>query len=302
MTKSPPMPPSGGLFSLELPFVTISSTYASGEIRAPHSCRTAWISDVHLGTRASNVAALLQFLRDYDCDKLYIVGDLIDVWQLRRGIFWPQQQNDVIQKILRKARKGVPIVYIPGNHDEFVSSFCGSYGNISIQKHAVHKTAAGQRILIIHGHELDTVVQNVRWLAFAGDVGYQFLLSLNPAINFFRRRFGLGYWSLSAYAKKRVKDAVNFIGEFEKAVVRYAERFSVDAVLCGHIHSASISQFGRVTYYNCGDWVESCTALIERYDGMIELVKYPAFPAPSRADVDMINPGAAFRSTALSRG
>jgi len=287
MTKSPLAARSGGLFSLqELPFATSSSTYAPGEIRAPHSCRAAWISDVHLGTRASNVGALLQFLRDYDCDKLYIVGDLIDVWQLRRGIFWPQQQNDVIQKILRKARKGVPVVYIPGNHDEFVSSFCGSYGNISIQKHAIHKTAAGQRILIIHGHELDTVVQNVRWLAFAGDVGYQFLLSLNPAINLIRRRFGLGYWSLSAYAKKRVKDAVNFIGEFEKAVVRYAEKFSVDAVLCGHIHSASIRQFGRVTYYNCGDWVESCTALVERHDGTIELVKYPAFPAPSRIDVE----------------
>lgn len=270
---------AGGLFSLqELPFAAYSYAGPPGEFPATHSCRAAWISDVHLGTRASNVGALLQFLRDYDCDKLYIVGDLIDVWQLRRGIFWPQQQNDVIQKILRKARKGVPVVYIPGNHDEFVSAFCGSYGNISIQKHAIHKMATGQRILIIHGHELDTVVQNAKWLAFAGDVGYQFLLSLNPAINFFRHRLGLGYWSLSAYAKKRVKDAVNFIGEFEKAVVRYAEKFSVDAVLCGHIHSASIHQFGRVTYYNCGDWVESCTALVERHDGTIELVRYPPFP------------------------
>jgi UDP-2,3-diacylglucosamine pyrophosphatase LpxH len=293
MAKSPPMPQSSELFSLQdLPFVRSSSTYALGEVRTGRSCRTAWISDVHLGTRASNVGALLQFLRDYDCDKLFIVGDLIDVWQLRRGIFWPQQQNDVIQKILRKARKGVPVVYIPGNHDEFVSTFCGSYGNISIQKRAIHKTADGQRILIIHGHELDTVVQNVRWLAFAGDVGYQFLLSLNPAINFVRRRFGLGYWSLSAYAKKRVKDAVNFIGEFEKAVVRYAEKFSVDAVLCGHIHSASVHQFGRVTYYNCGDWVESCTALVEHHDGTIELVRYPPLPSSPRtkAEIDLGHP------------
>ena len=220
----------------------------------------------------------MRFLRDYDCEKLYVVGDLIDIWQLRRGRYWPQQHNDVIQKILRKARKGVPVVYIPGNHDEFVSRFAGSYGNISIQEHAIHVTADGRRILVIHGHELDTVVQNAKWLAYLGDAGYQFLLSLNPAINFVRRRFGLGYWSLSAYAKKRVKDAVSFIGEFEKAIGRYAEKFSVDAVLCGHIHSAAIHELGNITYYNSGDWVESCTALVEQMNGTIELVHYPAFP------------------------
>ena len=239
--------------------------------------RAAWISDVHLGTRASNAAALLKFLRDYDCEKLYVVGDLIDIWSLRRGRYWPQAHNDVIQWILRKARKGVPVVYIPGNHDEFVSSFAGSHGNISIQNHAIHHAANGRRILIIHGHELDTVVQSAKWIAHLGDVGYQFLLSLNPAINFVRRRFGLGYWSLSAYAKKRVKDAVNFIGEFEKAIVRYAEQFSVDAVLCGHIHSAAIRQLGGVTYYNCGDWVESCTALVEELNGEFRLLRYPPF-------------------------
>ena len=138
-------------------------------------------------------------------------------------------------------------------------------------------TADGRRILVMHGHELDTVVQNVRWLAFAGDLGYQFLLSLNPLINFVRRRLGFGYWSLSAYVKKRVKDAVSFIGEFEKAIVRYAEKYQVDAVLCGHIHSAAIHQFGAVTYYNCGDWVESCTAVVELEDGTIELVSYRPF-------------------------
>ncbi len=255
-------------FSFEKP-----SGFGEGERRV----RTAWISDVHLGTRTSNAAALLQFLRDYECERLYVVGDLIDIWQLRRGRYWPQQHNDVIQKILRKARKGVPVIFIPGNHDEFVNSFAGSYGNISIQEHAIHDLADGRRMLVIHGHELDTVVQNAKWLAYLGDAGYQFLLSLNPAINFVRRKFGLGYWSLSAYAKKRVKDAVNFIGEFEKAIVRYAEKFSVDAVLCGHIHSAAIRQIGNVTYYNCGDWVESCTALVEEADGTLELVTYPAF-------------------------
>lgn len=240
----------------------------------PRRLRTAWISDVHLGTRTSNAEALLQFLRDYELETLYIVGDLIDGWQMRRGIYWPQQHNDVIQKLLRKARKGTRIVYIPGNHDEFIGGFCGYYGHITIEKQAVHVTADGRRILVIHGHELDTVVQNARWLAFAGDLGYQFLLGLNPLINFFRRRLGLGYWSLSAYAKKRVKDAVNFIGEFETAIVRYAQQYGVDAVLCGHIHNAGIRQIGAVTYYNCGDWVESCSALVENFDGEMELLSF----------------------------
>lgn len=237
--------------------------------------RTAWISDVHLGTRSSKAAALLEFLRGHEFETLYIVGDLVDGWQMRRGMYWPQQHNDVIQKLLRKSRKGTRIVYIPGNHDEFLGGFCGYYGHIAIAKEFIHTTADGRRILVIHGHELDTVVQNARWLAFAGDLGYQFLLSLNPLVNFVRRRFGLGYWSLSAYAKKRVKDAVNFIGEFENAIVRYAGRYGVDAVLCGHIHSAGIRPIGEVTYYNCGDWVETCSALVENFDGKIELLYFP---------------------------
>ena len=247
--------------------------------------RAAWISDVHLGTRGSNANAMLDFLRDYEFETLYIVGDLIDIWQLRRARYWPQEHNDVIQKILRKARKGTRVIYIPGNHDEFLSDFYGVYGNITIQKYAIHRTADGRKILIIHGHELDTVVQNVKWLAFAGDLGYQFLLSLNPAINFFRRRFGLGYWSLSAAVKKRVKDAVSFIGKFEAAIVKYAEKYSVDAVMCGHIHSAAIHQFGKVTYYNCGDWVETCSALIEREDGAIELVNCHPFSAAAASAI-----------------
>jgi UDP-2,3-diacylglucosamine pyrophosphatase LpxH len=244
------------------------------QVRGPKRYRAAWISDTHLGTRGCNATALLDFLRETDFDTLYIVGDLIDIWSLRRAIYWPQQHNDVIQKILRKARKGTRVIYIPGNHDELVTSFCGTYGNIEIKENAIHVTASGERVLIIHGHELDAVVQNVKWLAFAGDLGYQFLLSLNPVINFVRRRFGLGYWSLSAYAKRTVKDAVSFIGKFEAAVAHYAERYHVDAVLCGHIHSAAIREFGTVAYYNCGDWVESCTALVEGDDGMIALVDH----------------------------
>jgi UDP-2,3-diacylglucosamine pyrophosphatase LpxH len=244
------------------------------ELLAPKRYRAGWISDAHLGTRGCNAEALLDFLRENDFETLYVVGDLIDIWALRRGIYWPQQHNDVIQKILRKARKGTHVIYIPGNHDELVAGFCGAYGNIDIRQSAIHVTACGERILIIHGHELDTVVQNVKWLAFAGDLGYQFLLSLNPLINFVRRRFGLGYWSLSAYAKRRVKDAVSFIGKFEAAVTHYAARHRVDAVLCGHIHSPAIREFDSVTYYNCGDWVESCTALVEESDGQINMVDY----------------------------
>jgi len=223
--------------------------------------RAAWISDTHLGTRCCNATALLDFLRETDFDTLYIVGDLIDIWSLRR------------------------VIYIPGNHDELVTSFCGSYGNIEIKENAIHVTSSGERIFIIHGHELDVVVSGsgrMKWLAFAGDVSYQFLLSLNPLINFVRRHFGLGYWSLSAYAKRTVKDAVSFIGKFEAAVAHYAERYHVDAVLCGHIHSAAIREFGAISYYNCGDWVESCTALVEGDDGMISLVNYHSLSASGR--------------------
>ena len=256
------------------------------DLLAPRRYRAAWISDAHLGTRGCNATALLDFLRENDFGTLYIVGDLIDIWSLRRGIYWPQQHNDVIQKILRKARKGTRVIYIPGNHDELVTSFCGAYGNIAIRENAIHVTASGERILIIHGHELDVVVSGsgrMKWLAFAGDLSYQFLLSLNPLINFIRRRFGLGYWSLSAYAKRTVKDAVSFIGKFEAAVAHYADRYDVDAVLCGHIHSAAIREFGKVSYYNCGDWVESCTALVESEDGTILMVNYHSASGNGRA-------------------
>jgi UDP-2,3-diacylglucosamine pyrophosphatase LpxH len=167
------------------------------------------------------------------------------------------------------------VVYVPGNHDRPFRDHDGlTLGNVEIRLEVVHETADGRKLLVLHGDEFDAIMLAHRWLAFVGDLGYQFLLSLNPLINFVRRRFGLGYWSLSAYAKKRVKDAVNFIGEFESAIVRYAEKYAVDAVLCGHIHSAGIRQFGAVTYYNCGDWVESCTALVENHDGTFEIVKW----------------------------
>lgn len=253
--------------------------------------RSAWISDVHLGTRGANAGALLNFLRDHDFDTLYVVGDLIDIWSLRRRRYWPQAHNDVIQKLLRKGRKGARVIYIPGNHDEFVRRFTGEYGSLTIVRQTIHQTADGRRLLIMHGDELDTVVQNVRWLAFVGDVGYQFLLNLNGPVNAARRWFGLGYWSLSAHVKKRVKNAVSFIGAFEEAIVRYAKQHQVDGVLCGHIHSPAIREIGGVMYYNSGDFVESLSALVEHADGRIELLinlpaADPLATGPTGAAVD----------------
>lgn len=241
--------------------------------------RTGWISDVHLGTRGSQADALLEFLKETEFETLYLVGDLIDIWALRRAIFWPQSHNDVIQKILRKGRKGAEIIYIIGNHDEFLAGFYGSYASVVLQKNAIHTTADGRRILVIHGHELDTVVKNLGWVAHLGDIGYTLLLRCNGFLNFFRRVFGLGYWSLSAYVKAEVKNVVGFIGKFEESIVRYARDHNVDGVLCGHIHTASIRNIGGIDYYNTGDWVESCTALVEHYDGRIELVTQQQIPA-----------------------
>jgi UDP-2,3-diacylglucosamine pyrophosphatase LpxH len=234
--------------------------------------RSAWISDVHLGTRGCQAVALLDFLRDNEFETLYVVGDLIDCWRLKRGLYWPQPHNDVIQKLLRKGRKGSRLVYIPGNHDDFVARFHGSYGSIDVQENAIHTTADGRRLLVIHGHELDVVVQNIRWLAFLGDIGYETLLKLNRPLNALRKRFGLGYWSLSAYAKRSVKNAVGFIGKFEDSIVRYSRDYHVDGVICGHIHWPMVRQISGVTYYNTGDWVESCSALVEDWDGKMTLL------------------------------
>lgn len=235
--------------------------------------RTGFISDIHLGTRGSDAASVLHFLKEHEFDTLYLVGDILDIWALRRGIFWPQEHNDVIQKLLRKGRKGTRLVYIPGNHDEFVRRFLGSFGSVTIQKSAIHVTALGRRILVIHGHELDAVVQHLGWLAHLGDLGYKLLLEINVILNFLRRLFGRRYWSLSAYVKREVKNVVGFIGKFESEVARYARRYSVDAVMCGHIHTAAVREIEGITYYNTGDWIESCTAIVEHHDGRMELLR-----------------------------
>ena len=236
--------------------------------------RSVWISDVHLGTRGSKAKALLGFLRTFECDTLYIVGDLIDIWAMKRGVYWTQEQSDVIQKILRKGRKGSKVIYIPGNHDERITDFTGDYANVHILPRAFHTTVDGRRLLVAHGHELDTVVQNIGWLAHVGDVGYHLLLQLNGPVNFFRRIFGRGHWSLSAYVKAKVKNVVNFIGGFEESMVHFASDAKAQGIICGHIHTAAIRRLKGLDYYNTGDWVESRTALVEEMSGRLQLLQF----------------------------
>lgn len=237
--------------------------------------RTLFISDIHLGTRASQTDALLDFLKENDADTIYLVGDIVDFWKVRRGPHWPQSHNDVMQKLLRKARKGARIVFIPGNHDEALRDYCDqSFGGIEIKRDAIHTTADGRRYLVLHGDEFDIVVRYAKWLAFLGDRSYELALWFNQPLNWARRRWGMGFWSLSAYLKHKVKTAVNFIGEFEDALAEEAQRRNVDGVICGHIHHAADRRIGTTHYLNTGDWVESCTALAETHDGEMVLIRW----------------------------
>ena len=237
--------------------------------------RTLFISDVHLGTRACQAEMLVRFLDEVDADTIYLVGDIVDFWRIKRGAVWPQTHNDVLQKLMQKVRGGSRVIYIPGNHDEGLRDYCGTkFGGIEIERDAIYETSAGKKYLVIHGDEFDVVVRYAVWLAFLGDRGYQLALWMNGPVNFFRRRLGLGFWSLSAYLKSRVKSAVNFIGDFEKSLSDEAKRRQVDGVICGHIHYATSKMFGDVHYVNTGDWVESCTAIVEQEDGTFELVRW----------------------------
>ena len=237
--------------------------------------RTLFISDVHLGTRTSQAQQLLDFLRYCDADTIYLVGDIIDFWRVRRGAYWPQAHNDVLQKLMRKVRKGTRLVFVPGNHDEALRDYAGMhFGGIEVHMDTVHTTATGRRYVVMHGDEFDVVVRTAKWLAFLGDRGYEFALWLNTPLNWLRRHAGLGYWSLSAYLKYRVKQAVAFIGAFEEAVATEARRRGADGVVCGHIHHASDRTFLGTHYLNCGDWVESCTAIVETHDGQLRVLKW----------------------------
>jgi len=237
--------------------------------------RTVWISDIHLGTPGCQAEALLDFLRHTDCDTLYLVGDIVDGWQLRRNWYWPQAHNDVLQKLLRKARKGTRVIYVPGNHDEFARSYLGhNFGGIDVAEEWIHTTADGRRLWVTHGDFFDGVVQCAKWLALVGDWAYTLTLQLNVQFNRLRARLGLPYWSLSSYLKQRVKRAVSYISDFESALAREARIRGMDGVVCGHIHHAEMRDIDGILYANDGDWVESITALCEHSDGRLEIIDW----------------------------
>jgi len=253
--------------------------------------RAIFISDIHLGTPGCRADALLEFLRRTESDYLYLVGDIVDGWQLRRRWFWHQSHNDVIQKLLRKARKGTRVVYIPGNHDEAARHYLGfALGDIVIQDEAIHTTADGKRLLVIHGDLFDAVVQFTPWLALLIDFLYSFLLKLNRHVNALRAHLGLRYWSLAKFVNHRVKNAVNYIVAFEEALAREARQRGFDGVVCGHIHKAELRPIDGTIYCNDGDWVESLTALVETFTGELRIVHWHeiagALPAADDEDAN----------------
>jgi UDP-2,3-diacylglucosamine pyrophosphatase LpxH len=237
--------------------------------------RAIWIGDAHLFTRDCQVGYLRTFLKSVKCDYLYIVGDFIDLWQLKRRWYWPREFNGIIRRILKMADKGAKVVYIPGNHDEVLRDFVEyDWGAVQIRAHAVHITADGRKLLVLHGDEFDTVVQCHKWMAHLGAFIYDYLIILNRMLNSVRRAFSLPYWSLSGAIKRKVKHAVDYMTGFEEAAVREAKRRGLHGVVCGHIHQPSAKIIRGTEYYNVGDWVESCTALTEAHDGTMRLIKF----------------------------
>lgn len=255
--------------------------------------RTVWISDIHLGTRGCKAEFLLDFLRNVECDCLYLVGDIIDFWKLKSGGYWPQLHSELLRAVMGMAKQGTRVIYIPGNHDELFRDYVDTvFGGIEIQSYAIHGGADGRRFLVLHGDEFDGVVCSSRWLAVLGSEAYDVLLTLNRWFNFMRRKLGFPYWSLSAYLKHKVKNAVNFIGDYEKALIHAATERQVDGIICGHIHHAAIQQFDGITYGNCGDWVESCTALTEGHDGALSILRWADRQTTLVNDRQLVTPSA----------
>ena len=244
--------------------------------------RSIFISDVHLGTRACQAGRLLAFLKAYDAQHLFLVGDIIDFWAMKsRGVYWSEAQNTVVQKVLRRARHHVEVVFVPGNHDEAVREHLGtSFGNIRVEGDVMHVAADGRRYLVTHGDAFDQVTRYHKWLALLGDGAYAVLVRLNAWLSWLRRTLGIpGYWSLAGYAKRKVKGALSFICDFEESLLRHAKSRGADGVICGHIHAAAMREAGGITYINCGDWVDSCTGVLEHLDGRMELLHWPHFDA-----------------------
>jgi UDP-2,3-diacylglucosamine pyrophosphatase LpxH len=264
--------------------------------------RAIFLSDIHLGTRGCQAERLLDFLRHHESEYLYLVGDIVDFWAMKRSIYWTAAQNTVVQKILRCARKGTHVTCVPGNHDEALREYVGiTFGDIRLELDCIHETADGRRFLLVHGDDYDQVTRHHRWVAVLGDIGYNGLVRLNSWLSWARRRLGVaGYWSLAGYAKRKVKTAVGFIFDFEDSVIHGARERGVDGVICGHIHWAALKQVDGLTYVNCGDWVDSCTAIVEHLDGRLELIEWGkplrqrALPGPARltAEQDPAAPAA----------
>ena len=256
-------------------FVTTTPSVPEREIDKRRRFRTIWISDIHLGTRGCNADLLIDFLDHTDSETMYLVGDIFDGWQLKKRFYWPASHNDVVWRILKRSKRGTRIIFIPGNHDEMFRQFTGlNFGGVEIRRQHIHETFDGRRLLVLHGDEFDTITLSHRWLAHAGDFAYQAMLILNRWVSAYRRWMNLPYWSLSKYAKAKVKNAVEFISDFEEVVAREAGIRGVDGVIAGHIHTADMRTIDGVEYYNDGDWVEGCTALIEHFDGRMEILHW----------------------------
>lgn len=239
--------------------------------------RTIWISDVHLGGKDVNTSQLLDFLRCTHSDHLYLVGDIIDFWQIRRKCKWAEVNDAIIQLIIQKAQNGTKVIYIPGNHDKELRKYGGlQLNNIHIRNEAIHETASGTRLLVLHGDKFDSAVQNSAWLTAAGNHLYDRLLGLNRWLASYRKLRGKPYFSISAWLKQKIKLAVNYIGDFENVLVQELRKQQVDGVICGHIHHASIRNINGFLYSNSGDWVESCTALAENFNGTLGIIQWPA--------------------------
>lgn len=237
--------------------------------------RSLFISDVHLGTRGCQAERLIDFLHHHDADTVFLVGDIVDGWYLRSNWYWPVTHNAVVQALVDIARRGKRIVYVAGNHDEFVRDYVGStFGGVEVVEHAIHRGVDGRAYLVVHGDHFDLVVRHARWLALLGDVGYRTALASNVWLNWIRSRFGLAYWSFSSWAKLRVKNAVNHIGRFEEVLSSEARRHDAQGVICGHIHHAAMHDEFGIRYINTGDWVESCTGVVERHDGRFEIIRW----------------------------
>ena len=238
--------------------------------------RSNFLSDIHLGTRGCQADSLLTFLREYEADHLFLLGDIIDFWSMNRSIHWTPAQNTVVQKVLRRARHGEKVVLVPGNHDEALREFVGtSFGDIEVVAEHIHETADGKRLLLIHGDEFDQVTRHHRWVAILGDIAYDALVRINAWISWVRRTLRIsGYWSLAGFAKRKVKSAVSYIFDFEDAVIHTVRERGLDGIVCGHIHSATIRTVDGISYINCGDWVDSCTAIVEHPDGRLELIEW----------------------------